>query len=316
MSLKKISQDLDGFMVSADEAEDLLSASDVADLRVDLELEAEDDLEQNILDQGPDVDGEINISLSDSEDKIHKEFSFTLPEVPGGEDQSDLPEPQEEESSEEQDPWKWSVPNFLNWLQGKLNNVPRHSGKDLSGLERAVAYLEFLDKEISKAVRMDIKNEITIEAVENARDEIQNGIQRLEDRIEKIKAIKKPSKKRKKAFMYNPQDGFVKSSEAEGSNIRKEAQMTASFTVVVPIFISHLARICINSSVSAGHDIEDTFEKLSKKYKLDDRERASVIQVISDMGYGSVWMDRGLIDEDEIDVSSSDNYDWAAQYQS
>lgn len=315
MSLKKISQDLDGFMVSMDEADDLLSTSDVADLRIDLELEAEDEAEQSIIDQGPNVEGEINISLEDSEDNIHKEFSFTLPEVPGGEDQSDLPEPQEEEVTEEADPWKWTVPNFLDWLQTKLSNVPRHSGKDLSGLERAVAYLEFLDKEISKAVRMDIKNQITIDAVEKARDEIQNGIQRLEDRIEKIKAFKKPSKKKKKAFIYTPQDGFVKSSEAE-SSLRKDAQMTASFTVVVPIFISHIARICVNSSVSAGHDIEDTFEKLSKKYKLDDRERASVIQVISDMGYGSIWMDRGLIDEEEIDISSSNNYDWSAQYQS
>lgn len=312
MTLKKISQDLDGFMVSMDEASDLLSETDVGDLRVDLELEAEDDLEKSILESGPDVTGELEVSFED--ESIHKEFSFTLPEVPGGEDQSDLPE-QEQEEEEEKDPWKWTPSNFLDWLQAKLNDVPRHSGKDLSGLERAVAYLEYLDREISKAVRQDIKNEIIIETVEKARDEIQNGIERLEDRIEKIKAVKKPSKKRKKAFTYTQESGFVKSSESNQALV-KEGQMTGGFTVVVPIFISHIARTCINSSVSAGHDIEETFEDLSNKYKLDSRERASVIQVISDMGYGSVWMDRGLIDDEEIDITSSENYDWSAQYQS
>jgi ubiquitin C-terminal hydrolase len=84
---------------------------------------------------------------------------------------------------------------------------------------------------------------------------------------------------------------------------------------MAPLFASRIARICINGTVSAGHDISDMFQKQVKKWKLTDREQAEVMQLLSDMGY-PLREDRGYMPDEEVDVTSSDNYDWSAQYSS
>ncbi len=301
MSLVKVAQtdnDLDGISVELDNN----------DLRLDLEVMPENTEEEDFLFDGGELDGEINIEVGD-EEVVHKEFSFTLPHVPGGEDQTEIEEPEELEVEEPEDkievsndPWKWNINSFMEWLQSKINNVPRHSGRDTTGLERAIAYLETLNKEISKAVRMDIDNVLDVDSIEKARDEIHNGIERLEERLDKIKSTKYPSKNKKK-----------KSAEEESEGLVKEAQKAATFQVNVSLFISHIARICINSMVSAGHDIEKVFQKLVKKYDLTKREQAEVMQLLQDMGY-PVRRDRGFLLDEEIDPTSSDNFDWNANY--
>lgn len=242
------------------------------------------------------------------------ELILTLDHVPGGLHQDEIEEPElEVEESEEvivnDDPWDWggSAKNFLPWLSKMMQAVPGHSGRDTAGLERAIAYLETLDREISKAVRTDLNNDITIDAVEKARDEIQRGLERLEERLDKVKVSKYPKKnkgkKNKKAEDYN-------------NTLIKEAQKTTSIggiMITVPLFTSYLARVCINGMVSAGHDIEDMFTKLAKRYKLTDREQAELVQLLSDMNY-SLRRDRGIPLDEETDVSSSDNFDWAAAY--
>jgi hypothetical protein len=65
--------------------------------------------------------------------------------------------------------------------------------------------------------------------------------------------------------------------------------------------------------VSAGHDIEDLYARQVKYYKLSTREQAEVQQLLSDMGY-AVRQDRGFMPDEDFDVSSSDNMDWAANY--
>ena len=132
---------------------------------------------------------------------------LTLDNVPGGLDQEEIveepgsievEEPEEVEVSN--DPWDWGgvASKFLPWLSKMMQGVPVHSGRDTAGLERAIAYLEALDREISRAVRTDLNNEIAIDAVEKARDEIQRGLERLEDRLEKVKESKYPKAKKKK----------------------------------------------------------------------------------------------------------------------
>jgi hypothetical protein len=107
-------------------------------------------------------------------------------------------------------------------------------------------------------------------------------------------------KKKKKAS--DEGDGFVKQAKS------------IHFEVNVPYFISLLARICINSSVSAGHDIEEVFEDLVKKYELTKQQKLEVVHLIEDMGYASVWRDRSQMIGEDIDLTSSENGDWAAQY--
>lgn len=238
-------------------------------------------------------------------------FIFELSAVPGGDYQDELEDPhaievEDDEIEVESDPWKWQVASFCQWLQSKMSGIPRHSGRDSAGLERAMAYLEQLDREISRAVRSDLNNEIAIDAVEKARDEIHQGLERLQDRLDKVLSSKYPkrkgNKKKKKAGL--------------DADMVKEASKGAyygSMTVTVPILISGIARACINSMVSAGKDIEDEFQKLAAQYKLDNREEFMLYQALSDMGY-HVRRPRGTERGEEVDYTSTENTGWIANY--
>jgi ElaB/YqjD/DUF883 family membrane-anchored ribosome-binding protein len=148
---------------------------------------------------------------------------------------------------------------------------------------------------------MDLDGELDANKVEEVRAEIEKGISRLHDRVDKIKSSKKTKKK--------------KSAEFE-SELVKEAQKITGVQgvfVTVPLLISRIARVCINGMVSAGHDIEDLYARQVKQYKLTDREQAEVMQLLADMGY-ALRQDRGYMPDEEVDPASSDNYDWAANY--
>ncbi len=290
----------------------------VIPLDFDIEEEEEHEHKHDKKDDGDEKEDVIvKITEDDNdgeEDEVHMDgFAFLLPLVPGGSNQDDIEseddndldvEEEEDIKVEEVDPWDWSaggLKNFLSWLNVKLKGVPSHSGTDTTGLERAVAYLESLDRIISQAVRKDIKNELDIGKIENAREEIRKGVSRLEDRLEKVNA-NRYKKKKKKADQ--DQDGIV-----------KEAQKIAgvgSIVVSVPLIISHCARICINSSVSHGHDIEDTFNKLADKYKLSLREKTETRRLLSDMGWYVKDLE-GDFDKD-FDPSSEDNLNFSPNY--
>lgn len=205
--------------------------------------------------------------------------------------------------SKKPEKWDWAskgAAGFVAWVKERLEGVPKHSGYDSAGLERAVSYLEKLDSEISKAMRLDLDGDLDANKVEEVRSQIDSGIARLHDRLDKVKKSKKT--KRKKADV--------------DSALVKEAQKITGVQgvfVTVPLLISRIARVCINGMVSGGHDIEDMYSKQVKKYKLSDREQAEVMQLLADMGY-AMRQDRGYLPDEDVDVASSDNFDWAANY--
>lgn len=255
---------------------------------------------------GDDEDEETHIHVGPEEELV-----LTLDKIPGALDQEDIAEAIEVDEPEEvtvsDDPWDWGgkALSFLPWLSKMMQNVPGHTGKDTVGLERAIAYFEALDRSISKAVRTDLNNEIAIDAVEKARDEIQRGIERLEERLDQVKSSKYPKKKTKKKKSEEEQDGLVKEAQ--------KATHVGGIVVSVPLLISGLARVCINGMVSAGHDIEYMFQKLSKKFDLTKREQFELVQLLQDMNY-PVRRDRGFLLDEEIDTTSSDGFDWNANY--
>lgn len=269
------------------------------------------ELVEDLVIEEPEEEDDISLEVEEPE----TELVLTLDKIPGGLDQDEIvqePEELEVEEPEEvkvsDDPWDWggSAKNFLPWLSKMMQAIPVHSGRDTAGLERAIAYLEAVDREISRAVRTDLNNEIAIDSVEKARDEIQRGLERLEERLEKVKSSKYPKKGKK----------GKKKADAEQKGLIKEAQKAThvgGIVITVPLFTSYLARVCINGMVSAGHDIEDMFTKLAKRYKLSEREQAELVQLLSDMNY-PLRRDRGIPLDEEIDTSSSDNFDWAANY--
>jgi hypothetical protein len=256
-----------------------------------------------------DLEGEMVIQVDDEEPEV---FSFTLPELPGAEgdieiDDGDIEVEEGEDEVEvaERDMWDWEsggVGSFLQWLQGMFNSIPKYHGDQTTGVERAVAFLSKLDSAISKAVRSDLKEELDISQVENARREIRSGIKRLNERLDRLTV----GDKKKKA-----------NSDADYRQMLvKEAQKISGVsktTITVDILLARVAKTCINGMVSAGHDIEDLFDRQVKKYSLDVREQASVMQLLEDMGY-PLRRDRGFLRDEEIDRTRSDNFDWNANY--
>jgi hypothetical protein len=220
------------------------------------------------------------------------------------EDKSDKKESDENEAaSKKPEKWDWSSKGshgFVAWIKERIDDVPKHSGYDSAGLERAVSYLEKLDAEISKAMRMDLDGELDANKIEKVRAEIDDGINRLHDRLDKVKKTKKRKKK----------------SDLEEYKMVKEAQKITGVQgvyVTVDLLTSGIARVCINGMVSAGHDIEDLYARQVKKFNLNEREQAQVMWLLADMGY-PLRRDRGFMPDEEVDTTSSDNMDWAANY--
>jgi hypothetical protein len=252
------------------------------------------------------------------------EVSIVIDDVPGAPGSPDplevveQPEHQHEEAKvddneakkSKKDPkWDWEsrgAHGFIAWVKERCDDVPKHSGMDTAGLERACSYLEKLDNEISRAMRMDLDGALDANQIEKVRSMIDDGIARLQDRLDKVKKHKKNSRKKK-----------TTTAEYQGDEVLiKEAQKITGVQgtfVTVDLLTSMIARVCVNGMVSAGHDIEDLFERQAKYYGLDKRERAQVIQLLDDMGY-AMRRDRGFMPEDDLNVQDSDNFDWAANY--
>jgi len=252
--------------------------------------------------------------------------------------------------------WDWSKHGphgFVAWIKSRISDVPKHSGYDSSGLERAVAYMERLDNEISKAMRLDLDGDLDGNKIEVVRSELDDGIARLQARLDKVKESKKSSKKRKKTAQdlsseistvmdrYSNEDinewvddttvpgenwtiekaivQLANNGEEpgfEGATLIKEAQKimgVKGVMITVPIFISRVARVCVNGTVSGGHDIEDLYQRQVKKWALNEREQAEVQQLLFDMGY-PLRQDRGFMPDDDLEVFDTDNMDWAANY--
>jgi len=303
-----------------DDLKELSDDEDLGDLRVDLDVEPEDEDEFAFLKEGPELhgkieleDNELDVDEDDNEAmSLEKEFSFTLPKlkkIPGADDDEEIisePELEVEEDDNdlqvESDPWKWDIKTFMEWLAVKMDEnspqFPRHSGKEIVGLERLISYFKRILGEVSKALRVDYNNILPSAKLEAARDEMLNAVKRCEERVEKIEAFKRPKKKK-----ANVEGGLVKEAG------------TARFQVQVPILLSYICRCAINSFVSGGHSIEETFQKLAKKFELTDREKVSCFQILADMNF-PVRRDRGFLSDEEIDTTSSDNFDWSAQYPS
>jgi hypothetical protein len=241
-----------------------------------------------------------------------------VPGAPGAQEilevkEEDAPEVEERESNDAEDvndakkpkgKWDWKSrgpQGFVAWVKERFDTVPRHNGTDSAGVERAASYLEKLDSEISKAMRLDVDGELDANKVEEIRCKIDDGIEALKDRLDKIRKSKKGNKK-KSDFVF---EGMVK----EGQKITG----VQGIYVTVPLLISGIARVLINGTVSAGHDLKEMYDKLVDKYKLNDREKTEVRWLLFDMGY-PLRGDRGYLPDEEYDQTSSDNLDYAANY--
>lgn len=203
--------------------------------------------------------------------------------------------------------WDWDAAvkdkgtdGFVVWIKERLDAVPKHSGYDTSGLERAVSYLDRLDNEISKAMRTDLDGQLDADKVEKIRAELDDGIERLHARIDKINK----SKKHKKKSEFEP--GLVKEAQ--------KAPSVHGIVITVPLLISRLARAIINGTISAGKDTEALYTEQVEKYDLNMREQAELQQHIADLGF-PILQDRGYAPNEDTDRTKG-NADWNGNYQS
>lgn len=192
--------------------------------------------------------------------------------------------------------------NFVASIKSVLDSVPKHSGYDTSGCERAVSYLDKLDTEISKAMRNDIDGKLDADKVEKIRAEIDNGKERLHARLDKLKKSKSTKRTKKSE---EEQAAFIKTAQ--------KAPTIVGIVMSVPYLIGKIARVCINSMVSSGHDLEVVFDEQVKKYKLDDREQAELMMLLEDMGV-PMRRDRGYLRDEEA-VLTDGKFDWVSNYQ-
>jgi len=250
-------------------------------------------------------DQEIIIELSDlpgapkNVPEIPDEKDLVVEDEKSDKDSNDL-------ASKQNDKWDWAKhgpEGFTTWIKERFNAVPSHSGSDAAGCHRAIAYLEHLDDQISKAMRNDLDGKLNANQIEKIRSQIDHGLTGLYNRVEKINKSTKARRKKK-------------SDLQSGELIVKEAQKITGVQgiyIMAPLLISRIARVCINGMVSAGHDIEDIFDKQVKFYKLSTREQAEVMQLLEDMGY-TLKRDRGFLIDYDYDFASSDNIDYSANY--
>lgn len=247
---------------------------------------------------------EVEAPHSHEDGKSDDDLEIVIDELPGA--PAGTPDPELEVSEDDvnsakdkkKGKWDWDLEGFFDWVKERLDGVPSHSGYSVSGLERAIEYMERLDNEISKAMKSDLDGTLDSDKIEQLREQIEDGIERLTSRMEKVKK----SPKRKKEASEDA--GMVKEGQ--------KAPGMKGVMVTVPLLISSLARILVNGSVSGGHSMEDMFHKLASKYKLDDREKLELVQLLSDMNY-PIKLDRGVF-PDELDPRSSDNFDLSAIY--
>lgn len=211
-----------------------------------------------------------------------------------------------DESKKNKLKWDWEKngpEGFVVWLKERIEGVPKHSGYDLSGIHRAIAYLEAIDNEVSRIMRLDLEGDLNASTIEQVRSQIDEGLSRLHDRADKVNKHSKNKRRKKK-------------SDEEMSGLIKEAQKITGVQgtiVTVPLLISGIARVCVNSTVSSGHDLADVFHKQCEKYKLNEREKSEVRWLLLDMGM-CIKGDRGFTDGEDYDTRSSNNYDYNANY--
>lgn len=240
-----------------------------------------------------------------------------------------------EDAPEEQKAKDWANDgahaHFTQHLKDQLTKIPRHSGETVPGCERAKAFLKSLDSEISKAMRSDLKGEIDEEEVDTLRKSIEGMIDRLEKQLNKLTGTKRAAldvrlvsegncdKCESTAPMWHDvaHDELVcmscdSNAIKKGDNIEKTAG-SATINVYVSAFERAIVGTMINSKVSAGRNIEETYDKLKNKYNFTPREELAIQQLVSDYGY-PVYKDRGLLNEPS-DPASGDGVDWLTNYQ-
>jgi len=225
--------------------------------------------------------------------------------VPGSDaKEADFADDSEDEEEEGDYLTTGNIKKFMEYIKDMYpTKIPRHDGKTTLGCERAKSFLERMDKEISTAIRKDHDGVLDISELESVRQKIMSDVSKL---VGHIKLLKSTQNKKKASVdasgipAWTNQDGV----EVSYDELRKSAATPNKMVIAVPPFERAIAGIMINAHVSAGHNMEDVYEYLSKKYGITAREELSIMQVCMDSGF-HIFKDRGTYSGDKEDEKGS-----------
>lgn len=206
---------------------------------------------------------------------------------------------------------------FLPYFEEKINKIPKHSGMTIGGNERALSYVKDLQNELTKAMRSDLEGKIDEDKADKLYKKLDDMSERLENQINKLRTSTSHK------MFASPQFRLITEGKCENcgdvptwcdtendkvvclkcnSEVGKGLEKVAN-TPVINVFITPFERACVasivNGAVSNGKNIEELYEKLNKRYKFTDREKLSLGQLLMDMGYSSIVLDRVKMDEND-----------------
>ncbi len=221
------------------------------------------------------------------------QFQFPSLPSPGVIEVSEHEAPKASKEKGPKDAWDWQslgLGKFMDWCQDRLNSIPNMSGNETTAIERGISYLERLNKEISRAITTDYDAEIDVKAIETVRKWIFTSIKTLRGIFDQRHE--------------SDYSGKEAATDANGKMV-KEARTPYSggIIVTVPLIISRCARVCINGTVSAGHDLPSLYREQVKAFGLDKREQAELIQHLEDMGF-PIRADRLMLPDEEVEIDN------------
>jgi len=250
--------------------------------------------------------------------------------IPGSNKQVE-PEVEQEEQAAKDTDWEHDQDHskFLGHFDTKVKHIPRHSGNTVLGCERAIAFLKSLLNELSKALRSDLDGKIEEQAAEDRYRETQSMVSRLEQQIKKLKGSGKTAEmdvrlvseghcdkcQSTAPMWHDTASERVVCLHCEAANESAGLEKTAN-TPRINVYVSPFERavvgIMVNSAVSAGKNIEETYDMLKNKYNFTPREELAIQQLVADYGY-PVFKDRARLNESS-DPSSGSGVDWQTNY--
>lgn len=211
------------------------------------------------------------------------------------------------DDAEETDDGDWENHRDPRFFMAYISNaypsgIPEHDGTSTLGCEKAILYLNNLNKEISEALRLDVDDVLDLQSLEEVRVNMVKDVMTLKEHMKSL------NEKHKKAFNISE---LKKLAGFSDNGLVKEA-VTAKLQVVITPWERAVTGIIVNSIVSGGKAFEDVYEYLKKKYEFTPREELSILQILMDMGQ-PIFKDRGTIGG-SIDDFDKDGVEFIKNY--
>jgi len=221
---------------------------------------------------------------------------------------------------------------FPAYFDAKLKAIPKHSGETIPGCERAKFYLKDLLRELSSAARSDVGAKVDEMWSEKQYQEINKMIARLDQQLEvlqsknaspnistRLVAEGNCEKCATIAPMWHDTENdklicLHCEAEVEDNGVLSKTAGTPVLNVFMTPFERAIVSTMINSSVSAGRNIEESYEHLKNKYNFTPREELAIQQLITDYGY-PLLKDRARLNEPH-DPADGSGIDFSTSYHS